>query len=126
MIAEALADYIQQQGIATVGTDLFIGELPFDKGDCMSLVYSPSPEPNKTLDVWEQVIDFWVRYSKSDVGYDKLIEISDLLHKAQNYDITGFHIYFSNALGMVDDLDRDEQRRKLYKLSIRFIFRKAA
>ena len=125
MIIESIAKYLEDNSIGTMGTDIFIGELPFDKENCISLVYTPSPEPNKALDVYEQVIDFRSRFKKTEVGYSKMLDILDLLHKGQNYEIDDYHVYFSNALGMIDDNDRDSERRKLFSLSIRFIYRKS-
>ena len=124
MIVESLAKYMEDNGIGTRGLNIFIGELPFDKNNCVSLVYTPSPEPNKSLDVYEQVIDFRSRFKRTEIGYEKMLDILDLFHKGQNYSIDGFHVYFSNAMGMPDDNDRDVERRKLFSLSIRFIYRK--
>ena len=126
MIIESIATYLQTNDLGTMGTDIFIGELPLDKGDCMALVYSPSPDPNPAIDIYEQVIDFWSRDKNTNQAYTRLLGVLNLLHKGQNYEVEGYHIYFSNALGMIDDNDRDIERRKLYKLSIKFIYREEA
>jgi len=123
MIAESIAKYLEDNHIGTRGSNIFIGELPLNKVNCVALIYSPSPDPNKAIDVYEQVIDFRVRFKRSDNGYNKMLAILNLLHKGQNYKIDDYHVYFSNALGMIDDNDRDLERRKLFKLSIRFIYR---
>ena len=124
MIIESVGAYLNTNGLGTLGTDLFIGELPLEKGDCVTMIYAPSPDPDPAIDVYEQVIEFWSRNKKTEVAYSKLLAILNLLHKGQNYSITGYHVYFSNALGMIEDNDRDIERRKLYKLSIKFIYRK--
>jgi len=123
MIAESVAKYLEDNGIGTRGVDIFIGELPFDKDNCIALLYSPSPGPNQSLDVYEQVIDFRSRFKKTDNSYNKMLDVLNLLHKGQNYEIDDYHVYFSNALGMIDDNDRDSERRKLFSLSVRFIYR---
>lgn len=125
MIIESVATYLQTNNLGNVGSDIFIGEMPLETGDCVSLVYAPSPDPNPAIDVYEQVIDFWSRNKNTSVAYSKLLSILNLLHKGQNYAITGYHVYFSNALGMIEDNDRDIERRKLYKLSIKFIYRRS-
>jgi hypothetical protein len=124
MIIESVAKFLENNSLGTVGEDIFIGELPLEVGDCVALVYAPSPDPNVAIDIYEQTIDFWSRNKNSGVSYSNLLDILELLHKKQNYSMEGFHVYFSNALGMVMDNDRDSERRKLYQLSIKFIYRK--
>lgn len=123
MIIEDIADYLAANGIGTVATDIFIGEIPLDVNDAIALVYSPSPEPNKSIPYFVQVIDVWGRFTKAEVGYSRLQSIFDLLHRKANYDTGDFHVYLSYAMGMIQDLDRDSSRRKLFQLSISFIFR---
>ena len=124
MIVESIAKFLEENSIGIRGTNIFIGEIPLGKTNCISLVYTPSPDPNKAIDVYEQVIDFRSRFKRTDTGYNKMIDIFNLLHKGQNYKIDDYHVYFSNALGMIEDNDRDSERRKLFKLSIKFIYRK--
>ena len=123
MIIESVAKYCEDNGIGTQGVNLFIGELPLDKTNIISINYSVA-SPDLALDLYTQTLDFWGRFSNVKPGYNKMFKVFDLLHKGQNYKIDDFHIYFSNALGIVDDMDRDSKRRSLYKVSIRFIFRK--
>lgn len=123
MIIQDIAQLIEDEDIATQGTDLFIGELPFDKNNCIALVYSPSPEPNKALHYYEQRLDIWARFSNYSVGYEKLLEIFRLFHRAENYETENFYIYLSYADGMPTDNSRDIERRHLFQLSISFIYR---
>lgn len=124
MIIDSVCDYLEDEGIGTVGTDIFIGELPFDKSDIISLIYGVSPDPDKSVAYYEQSIDIWARFKTYDAGYQKLMEIFNLLHRAEHYDIEGFHIYLSYSSGMIEDLDRDQERRHLFKLTISFVYRK--
>jgi hypothetical protein len=121
---ENLADYLESEGVGTVGTDIFIGELPIDKNDCISLIYMPSPEPNKSVPYYSQTVDIRGRFSKFDRGYSKMKEIFDILHRKENYnDISGYHVYLSYAIGPIIDNDRDAQRRHLFQLSLIFVYR---
>ena len=123
MIIEQIADHLETNNIGTVGTDIFLGFAPAEVDNCISLVYSVSPEPNKSLDVYEQTIDFWTRNNSSLAGYELLKDVQSLLHRQGNYELESYHIYFSNSLGGIEDNDIDTERRKLHKLSIRFIYR---
>ena len=121
---DSIADYLEDNGIGTVGTDIFIGELPLDENNIISLVTSPSPEPNKAIPYFNQAVDVWARYSSYDDGYKKLQDVFDLIHQLENYDIDGFHVYLSYARGMIDDLGRDAEGRHLFKVSFSFVGRK--
>lgn len=123
MIIQALANYIEDNSIATVGTDLFIGELPFDKTDCISLVYSPSPEPNKAIPFYTQMIDVRARFKNYEDGYNKLLEVFRLFHAVGNFEMGDFHVYLSYAAGLPVDNDRDIERRHLFQLSLGFTYR---
>lgn len=125
-IIDSIAEYLEDQSIATMGTDLFKGELPFDVDDCLSLQFVASPDPNKSIPYYTQTVDIWARYKLFDTGMEKLQEIMEELHRKENYDINGYHVYLSYALGMIDDLGRDVERRHLFKLSLSFVYRQGA
>lgn len=123
-IAEPIANFLEDNGLLEDGTIIRISELPFDYDQVLSIIYSPSPVPNTAIDVYRQTLDFWVRFSNVKAGYNKLVEVLDLLHKKTNYKIDGFHIYFSLAQGMINDMGKDEERRQLYKVSLDFMYRR--
>lgn len=125
MIIDSITTFLEDNNIGTIGTDIFIGELPDDESDIISVVASPSPEPNKSIPYYTQTVDIWARFKSYDGGMNKLQEVFDLLHRAENYDVFNYHVYLSYALGMIEDLDRDNERRHLFKLSISFIYRNA-
>jgi hypothetical protein len=123
MIIEDVAQYIQDSGLGTINTDIFIGELQAEKNDCVSLVYQISPEPYKTIDVYEQDIEFWSKNKNSQQAYEKLLSIMNLIHQGQNYKLGDYHIYYSYCIGTINDQDRDTNRNKMYSMTLRFIYR---
>lgn len=125
MFIEEIADLLEDNSIGTVGTDIFIGDLVIREDNGLYLINSPSPAPNEAIEIYEQVVDFWTRNSDSNTGYNVLKSVQNLLHKRSNYDLGDYRIYFSHNLGMIDDMDRDVEERKLYRLSMRFIYQPA-
>ena len=123
MVTREIADYLELEGVGTVGTDIFIGDLPKDPANAISMVSAPSEEQERYYDVRYMTIDFWVRNKKTDLANSKAQEIFDTLHLGQNYDLTSYRVYYSHAISNIEDLDKDSIGRKLYKLSIRFIYR---
>jgi hypothetical protein len=122
MIAESLLTFIK----SNIAGDYYIGELPINGGDCTALIYAPSPNSNYSIDFYEQHIDIMVRNKKTDNGYTQMENIFKLLHAKGNYVMGDYYVYFSSALGNIIDFDRDAQRNKRYKLTIRFIYRELA
>lgn len=120
-----IVEYMDNNNLGTRNTDLFVGELPVDGGDCVAVMLSPSVSPNKSIPYFEQTIDFWSRSKSYDEGYTALQDIFEQFHRAENYELSNFHVYLSYAQGMVTDLGRDVERRHLFQLSFVFIYRDA-
>lgn len=123
MILNDLGEYLEDNGLGVVGEDIFIGELPLETNNCLGLTFAVSPAPNKSIPYYNQQVDIWARYSVYDQGLEKLQHIFDFFHKKENYQMGSFHVYLSYAAGMIDDLDRDAERRHLFKLSLVFVYR---
>jgi len=117
-----LATFLEDQGVGTKGVDIWC-ELPLGKEDSIGIVPVVSPEPNKAFATYDQVFDIWARFENATLGKAKLQEVFDILHRRQNYQLDGFHVYLSYAAGMIDDLDRDPEQRHLYKLTVAFVYR---
>lgn len=123
MIIRDIVTYLQEQGIGTFGTDIFISELPNDKTDIIALMTSPSPDPDKSVPYYIQTIDIHARFKTYVDGYSKLSDIMTLLHRKYDYELENYHVYLSYSLGMINDNDRDSQRRHLFQLTMAFIYR---
>ena len=128
MILEDLVTYFEDETDLSLveATNLFIGELPLEKTDCVSMVYVPSEPPNSALDVFYQQIDFWARYKNADDAYNMLKDIQTELHQKVSWDLDNWHIYLAHSVSGIEDFGRDTERNKLYKLTMRFIFRPIA
>lgn len=122
---DSLADYLQDNGFGTVATDIFIDELPLDIPDCIAVINSTSPTPDKAIPYYTQNVDIWARYTSHAQGRLKLQDIMDNLHQKEHYTIDGFLVYLSYANGMIESMGVDSQRRHLFKLSIGFVYREA-
>lgn len=122
---DSLVSYLQTNNIGTPAQNMFIGEFPEDAKNSIALMLSPSPEPDKSVAVYQQVVDVLARYSAgaSLAGQEKLLSIFNLLHKRQNYAITDYHVYLSYAAGMIDDLGRTVNDQRLYRLTLVFTYR---
>ncbi len=116
-------------GIGVVGSKatnqkgIFIGEMPDEVNEGFLVVNVPSPQPQQYVDTEYTVIDIWSRSPHTDRGMQMLREVYGLYHRRYNWTTNNWHIYFSQALGSIVDMDRDINSGKLFRLSIQFISR---
>lgn len=123
-ILDTLLEYLEDNDIGTVGENLLSGEATLNQDAIVWAVLSPSPDPDKAIPYYVQTVDFWCRYADFDDGYAKLQAIFDLLHRKRHYDIGDYHVYLSYAQGMIQDQDRDIERRHLLQLSFSIKYRR--
>jgi len=117
-----LAQYLEDQGIATGGTDLFIGRMP-EVDNCILLDQTGSVEPDKYLPVEKPTIQVTVRNTDYTDGLDKLKTIFDLLHQKKDnlaLEVGGVDVMIVNALNEPSHIGEDENSRHLWTCT--FIF----
>lgn len=102
---------------------IFVGTLPETAHEAIWLVDVPSPAPHQYIDTEYQVIDFWARSPHTDRSKALLQMVFDNLHRRHHYTTANWSIHFSQALGSIQDVDRDSEGGKLFRLSIQFICR---
>jgi hypothetical protein len=111
--------YLKDQDIE----NLFRSKAPIDYGDCTWIVESPSPPPNTAIGYFEQNLDFWARYRKTDDARSALESIQEILHRKVSFDTDSFHVYLSVINGLITDMGQDSENRNLFLLNLRFIYR---
>lgn len=124
MILDDIAEYLEDENAGIVGQTIFLTEMPTSPNNILALLHGVSAPPDMAVDLYEQVVDIWSRAPSASIAYSQLESVQDLLHKKANYELANYHVYFSHSLGSIEDFDRDNKRRKLYKLSMRFLYRK--
>jgi hypothetical protein len=125
-LSEEIANYLAANGIGTVSEDIFVGHFTVDPDSCTMIFGAGAAEQEKYLDTQYTVVDVWTRSqsSKTKEGELRLYTIYQLLHQMQNYPIgDNFYVYFAYATSQVQDMDRDNQQRKLLKITFRFMYR---
>lgn len=124
-----LCEDIANHGFGTFGTvnpndrTIFYGEMPDTVVEGLLLVAVPSPPPHQYVDTEYPIIDIWAKSPHTDRAYALLRNIYNTYHRRYGYQTTNWHIYFSQALGNIVDVDRDRESSKLLRLSIQFISR---
>lgn len=114
-------------GVFGTGTEanrtIYINDMPQGVVEGIVLINIPSPPPHQYIDTEYAVIDFWSRSPHSDRAKDLLRNVFETYHRRSNWETDNWYIYFSQALGNINDADRDREGGKLFRLSIQFICR---
>lgn len=128
ILIEDIGLLAEQAGIGELGKDIFVGYLPEStqaaKANAgLSIVTAPSTRPSMTLPYFDETVEFWAREQVDKDGAKKLKHVLNRFHQQEHYDTANFHIYFSTAEGAIEDLGRDAEKRKVWRVSVRFVYR---
>lgn len=124
-----VADFLATNLAMTVGTNLFVGELPEPNIDGtpisngLYLIGMPSPAPDQYVDTETVMIDLWTSSSDTETGFELLHRAYDILQRKANYSLINWYIYFSSANGTIRDEGRGSEGNKLFSLSFTFVCR---
>lgn len=103
--------------------NIFVGELPQNVNEGMFIMSVQSPPPHEYIDTEYPILDFWVRSPHTDRAYALLELVFNNFNRRYSYNTANWHIYFSQALGTIVDVDRDRENGKLFRLSVQFTCR---
>lgn len=129
MLARSVADYLAGRGLGTVGTDIFIGELPQtnEQGAAVQaglhIEHAPGNGQDKYLDTLYEVLDIWSVDPITPTAFERLENVRAVLSRNSNYDLANdYYVYFSHDMQGIADMDRTRDGLKMYKISINFIY----
>lgn len=128
-VLDELGDFLATNLGLTVGSNLFIGELP-EAGlngtpiaDGLYLIGMPSPQPDQYVDTETVMFDIWSTSSSSKSAYELLHRAYDILQRKANYSLVNWYIYFSYASGNIRDEGRSQEGNKLFSLGLTLVCR---
>jgi len=122
-IVKDIAEYLEDQSVGTVGTDMFVGMVREDVNNAVLLIGTSSGIQEPYYDIYEEVIDIYSRNQSSEDSYSKFQEVFNVLHRLSNTETDNAYIYFAHSLEGVVDAGRDTNDRSLYRGSFRIIYR---
>lgn len=118
-IVHDLAQYLQDQGVATLGQDMFISRAPTEErvdNNIYWLKANGGVQDNK-FDVYS--VQIYYRDINPQCVYDNLQTVSDLLTCNSNcFELTNFDIVSVEAVGFHSDQDLDNEKRTVGLLQV--------
>ena len=112
---EQIAEYLQDQGIGTIATNLFIGNMPDSPDACVAVINSGGVEPSIDIPDKRPTFQVLIRNTDYEAGEVKLAAVRTALHQFMNdYLVAGqtyvYYIYLVSEGGHIgkDVNGRDE------------------
>jgi len=123
---QKLADYVVSQSSRfTTGSgdhNLKLGEIEAGH-DGVFLVADLGDAPDEYTPVENEAVSFWCVNTDEYTAHQDALTIYYMLHQGQNYPIDSYYIYFSRAQSKPQDLGRNRENKKMFKVTILFISR---
>jgi len=120
MMADDVAEYLEDQAVGTVGTSIFVGHMPDAPADCIAVIQSGGESPEMAGPISGQIerprLIVRVRNTSYASGASKANDVLKALHTAGEVSLSGHRYLFIRAVGSVNQLGRDHENRSLFSL----------
>ena len=95
-----VAEYLEDEGIGTLGTDLFYSYLPDSVNACVAVLDTGGLQPDHYLPTAEPTFQVYIRSTTYALGKAKLDDVRAALHRQRNVNLIsgGLYFYFIFAL----------------------------
>lgn len=120
-IANTVATYLQSAGFGTIGSDLFVGYIPDDTNGVW--VERIGGTLNYYVPMEESIVNIYVKDTRANEAIDKIEDIKRYIHRMYSVDSTTSYIYTLLVIGDVEDIARDLEYAKVYKITVQVLFR---
>lgn len=127
MLSKNLAEYLEDNAIGTVGTDMFISTMPDSTDNCIMIKDTGGVEPDHYLPIIQPTIQVLVRNSDYTNGMTKINAIKDLLHQKLDdciLEIGGVDVMTCFAMQEPTHLGMDDNERHMFSCNFVFKIRK--
>ena len=123
-IAYEIATYLQDARFGTIGTDIFVSQIPSDQTGIY--VSFTGGSMSGYLPIEDAVLDIYVKSTSAADAVATLSGIKNHIHRMHNTITSNSYIYSILALGNVETVDRDIEYAKLFKITFQVKFRDTA
>jgi hypothetical protein len=120
-IALELANYLENANYGTVGTNIFAGQIP-DETNGIYIVRTGGL-PNNYVPIEETVLDIYVKSSSANDCITTLESIKRFIHRMHTTEINDAYIYTFLVLSDVEDVQRDLEYVKIFKITLQVVYR---
>lgn len=115
-ISYEIARYIDDAGFGTLGTDVFAGQIPAEINGIY--VVRTGGVLNNYIPVEETVLDVYCKNTSAQECITTLEDVKRFIHRMHNTIKGDAFIYSILVIGDVEDVQRDLEYAKIYKISL--------
>ncbi len=120
-IGLALANYLDASGFGTLGTDIFVSQIP-DVVNGFWLERIGGLQNNYTP-MQEAVVNIYAKNTSAADAVALLENIKNHIHRMHTTESGDNFIYTMLVLGNVEDVSRDLEYAKIVKLSVQLVYK---
>lgn len=114
MLADDIATYLQTAGIGTVGSSIFIGQMPDAPTNCIALYQYGGEPPLVVGGIENPRLTVRVRNATYLNGQNKARDVLKALHTLNEQTISAHRYLYIRAAGSIAQLGRDHEGRSLF------------
>ena len=120
-VANELAQYLDDAGFGTAGTDIFVGQMPEDTTGIY--IVRLGGEQNEYLPIERPTLVIYVLHTSGSTAITTLENIKRYIHRMFSTETDNAWIYSILAIGDISDVDRDLEYNKIYSLTVELLIR---
>jgi hypothetical protein len=122
VLADDIAAYMATRSLGTVGTDIFVGEMPDSPNNCVALYQYQGEPPELVGGLENPRLTVRVRNTTYSDGQNKARDVLKALHTLNEQTLGGRRYLYIKAAGSISQLGRDRENRALF--TVEFIVTK--
>ena len=123
-VALTVGTYLDNANFGTIGTDIFIGQIPATQDGIY--IMRAGGQMNNYVPIEESVVDIYVKNTTSQQAIQTLEQIKRYIHRMHSTTIGNDYIYTFLVLGDIEDVQRDLELAKIYKITLQVVHRDEA
>jgi len=120
-IGLALANYLDASGFGTLGTDIFVSQIP--EGVNGIWVERIGGLQNNYVPMQEAVVNIYAKNTSAADAVTLLENIKNHIHRMHTTESGDNFIYTMLVLGNVEDVSRDLEYAKIVKLTVQLVYK---
>jgi len=120
-IAEDFAKYIADAGFGTLGTDIFVSQIPDSTNGLW--VERMGGQQNNYVPIEESAINIYSANTNASSSISVLEDIKSFVHRMHTTTTQDTFVYTMLVIGNIEEVSRDLEYMKIYKLTVQLVYR---
>jgi len=116
-----LAVYLANAGFGTLNTDIFVGQLPENTNGLW--VERIGGTMNNYVPIEESALNIYASNTSSQNAINLLENIKRFIHRMHSTDQANAFVYTMLVIGDIEEVSRDLEYNKIYKLTVQLTYR---